>query len=51
MKVGLIGIDLNTYWGQFDGLLERLIGYQKQIKDKMTSSVDEVEVVDLRNGR
>lgn len=46
MKVGLIGVGLNTYWGQFDGLLERLIGYQKQIKDKMTSSVDEVEVVD-----
>ncbi|MDD3333440.1 MAG: L-fucose/L-arabinose isomerase family protein [Proteiniphilum sp.] len=46
MKIGLIGVGLNTYWGQFDGLLERLTGYQKKIKDRMASSVEEVEVVD-----
>lgn len=34
-KVGLFGIGLNTYWNQFEGLLERLQGYQKQIADKM----------------
>ena len=34
-KVGLFGIGLNTYWDQFDGLLERLQGYQKHIADKM----------------
>jgi L-arabinose isomerase len=35
IKVGLFGIGLDTYWPQFDGLLERLEGYQKQIADKM----------------
>jgi L-arabinose isomerase len=34
-SVGLFGIGLDTYWGQFDGLLDRLKGYQKQIADKM----------------
>ena len=46
MKIGLIGVGLNTYWGQFDGLLERLMGYQKRIKDKILSSNQDVEVVD-----
>lgn len=35
VKVGLFGIGLDTYWEQFDGLLDRLEGYQKQIADKM----------------
>lgn len=34
-KVGLFGIGLNTYWDQFDQLLNRLNGYQNQIADKM----------------
>jgi L-arabinose isomerase len=34
-KIGLFGIGLDTYWPQFEGLLERLISYQKQIADKM----------------
>ncbi len=34
-KVGLFGIGLDTYWTQFDGLLNRLKGYQKQIASKM----------------
>jgi L-arabinose isomerase len=34
-KIGLFGIGLDTYWEQFDGLLERLKGYQKQIADKI----------------
>ncbi|MCP4314282.1 MAG: arabinose isomerase [Bacteroidetes bacterium] len=34
-KVGLFGIGLDTYWDQFDGLLENLQGYQKQIKEKI----------------
>ena len=37
MKVGLFGIGLETYWPQFDGLLSRLEGYQKQIKTRMES--------------
>ncbi|GAB1454178.1 L-fucose/L-arabinose isomerase family protein [Draconibacterium sp.] len=34
-KIGLFGIGLDTYWPQFEGLLDRLKGYQKQIADKM----------------
>ena len=30
--VGLFGIGLNTYWAQFPGLEERLIGYQTETK-------------------
>lgn len=35
-KIGLFGIGLETYWGQFEGLLDRLTGYQNFIADKMT---------------
>ena len=34
-KIGLFGIGLDTYWGQFDGLLDRLKGYQQFIAEKM----------------
>jgi len=37
IKVGLFGIGLDTYWPQFEGLLERLEGYQQQIATKMES--------------
>ena len=30
-KVGLFGIGLDTYWAQFDGLLDNLKKYQEQI--------------------
>ncbi len=43
-KVGLFGIGLDTYWDQFDGLLENLLGYQKQIKEKIEDFG--VEVID-----
>ncbi len=32
IKVGLFGIGLDTYWEQFDGLLDHLTEYQAQIK-------------------
>lgn len=35
MKIGLFGIGLETYWPQFDGLLERLEGYRQHIKERM----------------
>lgn len=35
IKVGLFGIGLDTYWPQFEGLLERLEGYQQEIAAKM----------------
>jgi len=34
-KVGLFGIGLDTYWPQFDGLLDKLLGCQEQIKNKI----------------
>lgn len=34
-KIGLFGIGLDAYWDQFDGLLDRLTGYQKQIAGKI----------------
>ena len=46
-KVGLFGIGLDTYWPQFEGLLERLEGYQKQIANKMESFGAEVVNVGL----
>ncbi|MEX2511518.1 MAG: L-fucose/L-arabinose isomerase family protein [Cyclobacteriaceae bacterium] len=44
IKAGLFGIGLDTYWPQFEGLLDNLKGYQKQIKNKITGFG--VEVVD-----
>lgn len=45
IKLGLLGVGLHTYWGQFEGLLDRLIGYQNIIKEKM-QSYGGVEVID-----
>ena len=43
-KVGLFGIGLDTYWAQFDGLLDNLKTYQEQIKNRIAGFG--VEVVD-----
>jgi L-arabinose isomerase len=37
VKVGLFGVGLNTYWGQFEGLADRLQGYQREIALRMTA--------------
>jgi L-arabinose isomerase len=42
IKVGLFGIGLDTYWGQFDGLLNNLLGYQEQIKNRLAGFGAEV---------
>lgn len=47
IKVGLFGIGLDTYWPQFEGLLDRLEGYQKQVADKMEGFGAEVVNVGL----
>jgi L-arabinose isomerase len=44
IKVGLFGIGLDTYWGQFNGLLDNLTNYQAQIKDRISGFG--VEVID-----
>jgi len=46
MKIGLFGVGLNTYWGQFNGLLDRLSDYQNKIREKLASFNDEIEVID-----
>ena len=43
-KIGLFGIGLDTYWGQFKGLLDRLKGYQKIIAEKLGKTA--LEVID-----
>jgi L-arabinose isomerase len=44
MRVGLFGIGLDTYWGQYDGLLDRLQGYQAIIRGKLEQPC--VQVID-----
>ena len=36
INIGLFGIGLDTYWAQFDGLLEKLRSYQAVISGKLT---------------
>ena len=43
-RIGLFGIGLDTYWPQFKGLKERLLGYQASIAERLSSLG--VEVVD-----
>ncbi len=43
-KAGLFGIGLDTYWPQFAGLKERLLGYQAQVRGRLESFG--LEVVD-----
>jgi L-arabinose isomerase len=45
IKIGLFGIGLETYWGQFAGLRERLEGYQKKIATQLR--LTEAEVLDV----
>lgn len=35
VKIGLFGIGLDTYWGQFEGLLDQLTAYQDRIKERV----------------
>ncbi|MGD0755946.1 MAG: L-fucose/L-arabinose isomerase family protein [Bacteroidales bacterium] len=44
VKIGLFGIGLDTYWSQFDGLLEKLKSYHLRIKDQLINL--DAEVVD-----
>ena len=38
VKTGLLGVGLNTYWNQFEGLRERLEEYQNEIGRRMGMS-------------
>ena len=37
VKVGFFSIGLDTYWGQFKGLKEKLLGYHAQIREALES--------------
>lgn len=37
ITIGLFGIGLDTYWPQFEGLKERLEGYQKTVAQKLSA--------------
>ncbi len=37
IKIGIFGIGLDTYWPQFDGLLDKLVSYQSRISNKIKS--------------
>jgi L-arabinose isomerase len=45
LKVGLFGIGLDTYWPQFPGLRDRLIGFTAQVARQLESS--RAQVVNL----
>jgi L-arabinose isomerase len=42
VRIGLFGIGLDTYWTQFEGLRERLLGYQQHIAGKLEARGMEV---------
>jgi L-arabinose isomerase len=42
IKIGLFGIGLDTYWGQFDGLLDKLLSFQERIMQRLEQSGTEV---------
>jgi L-arabinose isomerase len=45
LKIGLFAIGLESYWGQFEGLKERLTGYSKEVARKLARpGVDVVDV-------
>lgn len=44
MKSGIFSIGLDTYWPQFDGLLDNLNGYHAQIRDRIAGMG--IELVD-----
>ena len=38
MKAGILSIGLDTYWAQFDGLLDNLNGYHAEIRDRIAGN-------------
>lgn len=44
-KIGIFGVGHDVYWAQFNGLLEKLIGYHKEFEGIVKAN--EVEVVDF----
>lgn len=47
IKVGLLGVGLDTYWEQFEGLLPRLLTYQCEI----AARIETMGVTVINTGR
>jgi L-arabinose isomerase len=45
IKIGLYGIGLDVYWSQFEGLQERLQGYQEIIAEHISNADTKIEVI------
>src|SRR3954452_7253939 len=41
-RVGVFGIGLEAYWPQFDGLRERVVGYQRRVEERVAELGAEV---------
>lgn len=46
VKVGLLGVGLDTYWGQFEGLLPRLLTYQ----DRISAGIEAMDIEVINAG-
>ena len=44
LKVGLFSIGLDTYWAQFDGLLDHLMGYHAEIQHRLLGM--DIDIID-----
>jgi L-arabinose isomerase len=40
VHIGLFGVGLDTYWPQFEGLKDRLLGYQSRIRKRLAQSAE-----------
>jgi L-arabinose isomerase len=43
VRLGLFGVGLDTYWPQFKGLKDRLLGYQSRIHERLRASAEVVD--------
>jgi L-arabinose isomerase len=46
-RIGVFGIGLAAYWPQFDGLKEKLVGYQREVEQRLRGFGGEVVSADL----
>jgi L-arabinose isomerase len=42
LRIGLFGVGLDTYWPQFEGLRDRLLGYQSRVCERLAATAEVV---------
>jgi L-arabinose isomerase len=42
LRLGLFGVGLDTYWPQFEGLKDRLLGYQSRVCERLAATAEVV---------